>query len=123
MNNQIDSKETEIKPELYTMLTAGFSEDNYVEGVFIIEAKSEQTFFNRKMRLAEITRFSDGGFDSYEQDEDGGCWKIITTAYFETVEDLKAAIKKMEKYNWFFLYDASIMLDGEYLYCDGKWFV
>lgn len=119
----VNSKETEIKPELYTLLTSGFGDDDSVEGVFLIEAKTEQTFFNRKQKLAEITGFSDGGFDSYEQDEDGGSWKIITTAFFETIEDLKNAIKKMEKYNWLYLLDTSIMFDSEYLYCEGKWFV
>lgn len=123
MNEQLDSKKAEIKPELYRMLTAGFGEDDYVEGVFLIEAKAKETFFNRKRKLEEITGFSDGCFDSYEEDMDGGIWKIITTGYFVTVQDLKDAIKKMEKYNWLYFLDTSIMLEGEYIYCDGKWFV
>jgi len=30
-------------------------------------------------------------------------------------------MKKMEKYKWFFSSDSSLLLDGEYLYVDGKW--
>ena len=33
------------------VLAAGFGEDDYVEGVFLIEAKSRETFFNRKRKL------------------------------------------------------------------------
>lgn len=123
MYKQKDSKESVIKPELYTVLTAGFDENNYVEGVFLIGAKCKDTFWNRKQRLDEIAGFSDGGFGSYEEDEEGGCWRIITTAHFETVDELKTAVKKMEKYSWIYLFDTSILLNGEYLYCDGKWFV
>jgi len=103
------------------VLTAGFGEDDYVEGVFLIEAIAKETFFNRKAKLEAITGFSDGYFDSYEEDEEGGVWKIITSAWFETVGDLKNAMKKMERYKWFFNTNSSILLNGEYLYSDGEW--
>jgi hypothetical protein len=102
---------------------AGFSEDDYIEGVFLIKAQSEQTFYNRKSRLQEITGFSDGGCDSYEQDEESGIWNLITTEHFDTVAELKTAIKKMRKYNWFFYEDFYLVLDGKYLFSDGKWLV
>ena len=105
------------------VLTAGFGEDDYIEGVFLIEAKSKETFFNRKSKLEAVTGFSDGYFDSYEEDEEGGIWKVITTAWFENVDELKKAMKKMEKYKWFFSSDSSLLLDGEYLYVDGRWLV
>ena len=108
---------------VYGVLTAGFGEDDYVEGVFLIEAKAKETFFNRKAKLEAITGFSDGYFDSYEEDEDGGIWKVITTAWFKNVDELKKAMKKMEKYKWFFSSDSSLLLDGEYLYVDGRWLV
>lgn len=106
-----------------TVLATGFSEDDYVEGVFLIAAKAEETFFNRKRRLEEITGFSDGFFDSYEEDEEGGIWRVITTAWFENVDEIKKALKKMEKYNWLYLSDSSILFDGEEIYCDGRWLV
>ena len=110
------------KPMAYdAVLTAGFGEDDYVEGVFLIEAIAKETFFNRKAKLEAITGFSDGYFDSYEEDEEGGVWKIITSAWFETVGDLKNAMKKMERYKWFFNTNSSILLNGEYLYSDGEW--
>mgnify|MGYP000564972038 CR=1 FL=1 len=105
------------------VLVAGFSEDDYIEGVFLIKAKSEQTFYNRKSRLQEITGFSDGGCGSYEQDEESGIWNLITTAHFDTVAELKTDIEKMKKYNWFFFQDFYLMLDGKYLFSDGKWLV
>lgn len=108
---------------VYGVLTAGFGEDDYVEGVFLIEAKSKETFFNRKSKLEAVTWFSDGYFDSYEEDEEGGIWKVITTAWFENVFELKKAMKKMEKYKWFFSSDSSLLLNGEYLYVDGRWLV
>ncbi len=107
----------------YTVLAEGFGEDDYVEGVFLIEAKSRETFFNRKRKLEEITGFSDGMFDSFEEDEDGGIWKIITTAWFENVDEIKNALGKMKKYNWLFLSDSSILFDGKEIYCDGRWLI
>lgn len=104
-------------------LTNSFGEDDYVEGVFLIEAKSKETFFNRKSKLEAITGFSDGYFDSYEEDDGGGVWKVITTACFENVDELKNAMNNMKKYKWFFYSDSSILLDGEYIYSDGKWFI
>lgn len=106
---------------IYGVLTAGFGEDDCVEGVFLIEAKAKATFFNRKRKLKEITGFSDGFFESHEEDEEGGIWKVITTASFENVNELKKAIGKMEKYKWFFSSDSSLLLEGEYLYVDGRW--
>lgn len=103
------------------LLAAGFGDDDYIEGVFLIKAKSKDTFFNRKSKLEAVTGFSDGYFDSYEEDEEGGIWKVITTAWFKNVDELKKAIKKMEKYNWFFISDSLLLLNGEYLYVDGKW--
>ena len=106
-----------------TVLATGFGEDDYVEGVFLIEAKAKETFFNRKRRLEKITGFSDGYFDSYEEDEEGGVWKVITTAWFENIDEIKKALKKMEKYNWLFKYDSSILFEGKEIYCDGRWLV
>ena len=108
---------------LQEILENGFDEDDFVEGVFLIEAKSENTFFNRKIKLEEVTCFSDGGFGSYEEDDEGGIWKIITSAWFENIGELKKLVKKIEKYKWLFLSDSYIMLDGEYLFADGKWLI
>jgi hypothetical protein len=105
------------------VLSAVFGEDDYVEGVFLIEAKSRETFFNRKRKLEEITGFSDGMLDSFEEDEEGGVWKVITTAWFENVEEIKKALGKMKKYNWLFLSDSSILFEGIEIYCDGQWLV
>lgn len=108
---------------LYKMLPTRFGEDDYVDGVFLIEAKAKQTFFNRKKRLEEITGFSDGFFDSYEEDDEGGIWKVITTACFKNVDEIKKALKKMEKYKWLFQSDSSILFEGKEIYCDGRWLV
>jgi hypothetical protein len=95
--------------------------DDCVNGVFFIEAKSRNTFFNRKQKLKDITGFSDGFFDSHE--EEGGIWKIITTAYVENVDEIKIALKDMKKYKWLLLSDSSILFDGEEIYCDGRWLI
>lgn len=114
---------TETAIDANTVLMANFSEDDYIEGVFIIEAKSINTFINRIHKIETTTGFSTGSFDAYEKDEDGGIWKVITTAWFKNVDELKKAMKKMEKYKWFFSSDSSLLLDGEYLYVDGGWLV
>lgn len=98
-----------------------FGEDDYIEGVFLIEAKCKETFFNRKRKLEIVTGFSDGFFDSYEEDDEGGLWKIITTAWFPSVVELKMALLKMKKYNWLFLSDSSVLFNGEEIYCNGRW--
>ena len=98
-----------------------FGEDDYVAGVFLIEAKATETFLNRKRRLEEVTGFSDGFLNSYE--EEGGVWKVITTASFENVDEIKKAIKKMEKYNWLFLSDSSIIFEGKEIFSNGRWLV
>jgi len=105
------------------VLAAGFGEDDYVEGVFLIEAKSRDTFFNRKRKLEKITGFSDGFFDSFQEDDEGGIWKIITTSCFENVDEIKKALKDMEKYKWLLLSNSSILFDGVEIYCDGRWLV
>ena len=58
--------------------------------------------------------------DSFEEDEEGGVWKVITTAWFENVEEIKKALGKMKKYNWLFLSDSSILFEGKEIYCDGR---
>lgn len=118
----LNTAETKAMP-YDTVLATGFGEDDYVEGVFLIEAKAKETFFNRKRKLEEITGFSDGFFDFYEEDEEGGIWKVITTAWFENVDEIKKALKKMEKYNWLFQSDSSILFEGKEIFCDGRWLV
>jgi hypothetical protein len=119
MNIESTKAPNDAKP----LLAAGFGEDDYVEGVFLIEAKSRETFFNRKRKLEEITGFSDGFFDSFEEDDEGGIWKIITTAWFKDVVEIKKALNDMKKYKWLFLWDSSILFDGKEIYCDGRWLV
>lgn len=120
---KVVSAEKETSHGDYARLAAGFTEDDEIEGVFLIKAASKDTFFNRKSKLNAVTGFSDGYFDSYEEDDEGGIWKVITTASFDTVAELKAAIEKMRKYNWFFYHDSYLMLDSNYLFSDGKWLV
>lgn len=105
------------------LLVAGFSDDDELQGVFLIQASSEEVFNNRRRKLQEITGFSDGGCGSYEKDSECDVWKIITSEYFDTIEDLKSVIENMRKYKWFFYFDSHIMLDGDYLFSDGKWLV
>lgn len=99
-----------------------FKSDEPVEGVFLIAAKSRSTFLNRKSKLEEITGFSDGGFNSFEEMEDRAVWKVITHCSFDSLGSLKKAILLMKRYNWFWLEDSTLMQDGAYLYCEGKWF-
>ena len=108
---------------LYKILATGFGDDDYVEGVFLIAAVAEDTFHNRKRRLEEITGFSDSMCDSFEEDEEGGIWKTITTAYFDDVASIKKAVDKMKKYKWLFLSDSYIMFQGTYLFSDGRWLI
>lgn len=122
-NNDNFSKEKETRHFAKPRLVAGFSEDDELEGVFLIQASSEKVFNKRRRKLQEITGFSDGGCGSYEKDSECDVWKIITSEYFDTVEDLKSVIESMRKYKWFFYFDSHIMLDGDYLFSDGKWFV
>lgn len=92
-----------------------------LEGVFLIEAKTKETFYNRKRKLEEITGFSDLGFDSYEEDEEGGVWKIITNAYHDNIEETKTVIAKMKKFKWLFLSDSHILLDDKCVFSNGNW--
>lgn len=103
------------------MTKINFNSESEVEGVFLIRASSRDVFFNRKRKLEILTGFSDGMFDSFEEDEEGCVWKVITTATFDNIDELKSAIKKVEKFNWLFLNDSELLIDGEYLLSDGKW--
>ena len=106
------------------LLLAGFpEEDNYIEGVFIIEAKSKETFFNRQQKLEDITGFTTGGFDSYEKDADGGGWKIITMGQCESLEDLKLKMNKIKKYKWLYWYDSDLLFDGKEIFSSGEWLI
>ena len=100
-----------MKIEQQEHLPTIFGEDEYVEGVFLIGAKSINTFYNRKNKLEDITGFSDGGFNSYEEDDKGGIWKTILSARFENVDEIKKVLKKMEKYSWLYLKDSSILFE------------
>lgn len=107
-----------------SLLLAGFpEEDNYIEGVFIIGAKSKETFFNRQQKLEDITGFTTGGFDSYEKDDDGGCWKIITMGQFESLEDLKQKMNKLKKYKWLYWFDSDLLFDGKEIFSSGEWLI
>lgn len=101
-----------------TVLVAGFSEDDVVEGVFLLKASSKYVFFNRKNKLEAITGFTG---DAYEEDEEGGIWKVITTGVFDDIDELKTVIEKMKKYDWFFGYDSNLLLNGEEIYSEGEW--
>ena len=103
-----------------TVLADGFFE---VEGVFLIEAVAKNTFLNRKKKLEELTGFSDGMFDSYQEDEEGGIWKTISQAEFKSVDELKKTVIAMKKYNWLFLSDSSILFEGSEIFCNGRWLI
>jgi hypothetical protein len=106
------------------MLLAGFpEEDNYIEGVFIIGAKSKETFFYRQQKLEDITGFTTGGFGSYEKDDDGGGWKIITMGKFEGLEDLKIKMNKLKKYKWLYWFDSDLLFDGKEIFSSGEWLI
>lgn len=105
------------------VLVAAFGSDEPVTGVFLIEAKSRNTFLNRKRQLEKITGFSDGFMDAFEEDDEGGIWRLITEASFDDIDDLKKSFTKMRKYNWLFLSDSCVMFDNEYIFSDGKWFL
>lgn len=100
------------------VLVAGFSEDDVIEGVFLLKASSKDVFFNRKNKLEAITGFTG---DAYEEDEEGGIWKVITTGVFENIDEVKTVIEKMKKYDWFFGYDSDLLLNGKEIYSGGKW--
>jgi hypothetical protein len=105
------------------VLVGGFSEEDELQAVFLIQAVSESTFNNRRRKLQEITGFSDGGCGSYEEDNECGVWRIIVTGYFNDLEELKLVIKKMEKHNWLFLSDSHILFEDNYLFSSGAWLV
>ncbi len=105
------------------VLADGFWDDNELEAVFLIQASSEDTFNNRRRKLQEMTRFSDGGCGSYEKDEECDVWKIIVTGYFSSLEELKEELKTMSKYKWLFLLDSCILSDGDYMFSGGTWFL
>jgi hypothetical protein len=119
-NNQIKDESPNLAKRL---LVDGFWDENELEAVFLIRASSEDVFNNRRRKLQEITGFSDGGSGSYEEDNEGGLWKIIVTGYFNDLEELKLVIKKMEKYNWLFLSDSHILFEDDYLFSSGEWLV
>lgn len=102
------------------VLAAGFSQDDVIEGVFLLKASSEDVFFNRKNKLRELTGF-DG--DAYEEDDEGGIFKLITTAYFDNMKEVKSAVERMKKYNWFFYYDSDLLLNGKEIFSGGRWLV
>ena len=114
---------TETAIDADTVLMAGFSEDDYIEGVFIIEAKSINTFINRMHKIESTTGFSTGGFDAYEKDEDGGSWEVITTAQFESLNDLKEKMNQLKKYKWLYWFDSDLLFEGKEIFSGGKWLI
>ena len=73
---------------------AVFSDDDTIEGVFLIKASSVDVFLNRKSKLAELTGFAGC---AYEEDEDGGIFKIITTGCFCNTTEVKSVIERIFK--------------------------
>lgn len=105
-----------------SLLTAGFGEDDFIEGVFLIEADNEEQFFDRKNLIRDISEFCDVGFDSWEEYEEGGLYRLILSAYYPDVASIKKAWEEMtEKYEWLFKEDSSILFEGLELWSDGKW--
>ena len=68
-----------------------------------------------------LTGFCDGFFGNYEKDDECDIYKVITTAWFDSIKSLKEAIKQMENQEWFFNLDSTILLNGTYIFCDGEW--
>lgn len=122
MNKEDTTQET-TKPMAYdALLTTGFSEDDFIEGVFLIEAENEEQFFDRKNLIHDMSEFCDGGFDSWEEDEEGGLYKAILSAYYPSVALIKKAWEEMtDKYEWLFKEDSTILFEGLELWSGGKW--
>lgn len=95
--------------------------DGHVEGVFYIRASSRDILLKRTRILEETTGFSDGGFNRFEEDDDGGFWKVITTYYFESIDEVYKAMKRMEKYSWFWDDASALLINGKEIFSDGKW--
>ncbi|MCP4146561.1 MAG: hypothetical protein GY757_02320, partial [bacterium] len=96
-------------------------EDDYIEGVFLIEGETKEIFLERRIELEELTGFSDDFTNHFEEDEEGGIWKWITTCHFDTLAELKRAALSMEQIYWLFMEDSSLLFKGKEIYCDGKW--
>lgn len=88
-----------------------------VEGVFLIIASKEHVFLNRKHILNEVFGYS--GFDSYEHN--GGVWKLIATATFDSMDEVKRAMGCMREFQWFLGEDSTLLVDGKEIYSDGVW--
>ncbi len=71
-------------------------EMEYPEAVFLIEAYSEDEFKKHLSTLCALN-FSDGGFSSHEEDESGGAWTWISTAY---ADDLPQVLDEVRKFDF-----------------------
>lgn len=104
------------------LLTAGFGEDDFIEGVFLIEAADTDEFLQRRDELINSSEFCDPSLISYEEDEEGGLFKTIMEAYYTDVASIKKAWEELtEKHEWLFKDDSSILFEGLELWSDGKW--
>jgi hypothetical protein len=95
-------------------------EDCSIEAVFLIKASTKDVFFNR-LRKIQMTSGFYGGSDAFEEDEEGGIWKVIMLGGFETTQEVKESITILDKYSWLFISDSSVMIGGKYFYCNGKY--
>jgi len=98
-------------------------EDDCLVGVFVIEAESEEEFLNRKEKFREITGFTDDGFDSYEEYEEGGLWKVVTSVFFKNKDEIKKDLKEMENYDWLIEGGSRIVFERQNIWCEGKWLI
>lgn len=104
------------------LLKAGFGEYDFIDGIFLIKADNEEDFFDKKNLIRDISEFCDGGFELWEEDEEGGLYKVILFAYYPNIAALKKAWEEMtEKYEWLHKEDSSILFDGLELWSGGKW--
>jgi len=89
-----------------------------INGQLLIQAKSFETFQNRKNVLEEMTGFC---IDDYEENE--GIWKSIVFGDFNHLEHLVESLEKMKKYKWFFFENSWLLKDGKDLFVNGKWII
>ena len=92
-----------------------------VDIVLLIEAETEEILIDRAKKV-----FMSGGLrcniNSYEEDEEGGLWKIITNSYFDNVSEVKKWFNKARlEFEWLLDSDSYLVVDGEYLYSSGEW--
>jgi hypothetical protein len=76
----------------------------YIECRININASNYDVCFNRVAKIRDTSDLFDGYANEYTEDDDGGSYEVLFSAYYDSEKQAYKELKRLaKKYKWFFI--------------------